>query len=222
MEVAGDWAVRVVPNLYPAFQRQEVVVHSPRHVRSFAELSDGEVELVAEAWRRRAEAVGDSYVHALVNEGRVAGASLAHSHSQLLWLAEPPPEVRAEERGGCGVCEILTSANVLSEEEEVLVAVHPAGRVPYELLIAPRSHGGNAFAGRALGIALRRLSSAIRGLRAIEGPLPWNAWLHHGPHWHIEVFPRLTVLAGVELGAGIYVNTLAPEEAASRLRSAVA
>ena len=49
----GDWRVRVVPNLYPALERQEVVVHSPRHVRSIADLEDEEIELVAEAWRRR-------------------------------------------------------------------------------------------------------------------------------------------------------------------------
>ena len=52
----GDWSVRVVPNLYPAFARQEVVVHSPRHARSLAELEDTELDLVAEAWRRRADA----------------------------------------------------------------------------------------------------------------------------------------------------------------------
>jgi UDPglucose--hexose-1-phosphate uridylyltransferase len=48
--------------------------------------------------------------------------------------------------------------------------------------------------------------------------LPWNAWLHAGPHWHVHVHPRLTTYAGIELGAGLYVNTLAPEEAAERLR----
>jgi UDPglucose--hexose-1-phosphate uridylyltransferase len=50
--------------------------------------------------------------------------------------------------------------------------------------------------------------------------VPWNAWLHEGAHWHLELVPRLTTFAGVELGAGIYVTTVAPENAASRLREA--
>jgi len=60
----------------------------------------------------------------------------------------------------------------------------------------------------------------VRRLRAVEGPVPLNEWLHDRRHWHIEVLPRLSVLAGLELGAGIYVNTLPPEEAARRLRDA--
>ena len=54
-------------------------------------------------------------------------------------------------------------------------------------------------------------------LRAVEGPVPWNAWLHPG---HLELVPRLNVFAGIELGAGIWVNTVAPEDAARALRGA--
>ena len=82
--------MRVVPNLYPALERQEVVVHSRRHVRSIAELEGDEPELIARAWQLRA-AAEPGYVHALVNEGREAGSSLPHSHSQLAWLPEAPP-----------------------------------------------------------------------------------------------------------------------------------
>lgn len=199
------WTVRVVPNLYPAFERQEVVVHSPRHVRSFAELADGEVELVAEAWRRRSAGADGSYVYALVNEGRLAGASLPHSHSQLVWMREAPPAVTAE-RG-----DMLRAAVEGGEEVERVdgaVAVCPAAaRVPYETLIAAD----------ALDAGLLLLRNVVRRLRAVEGPVPWNAWLHDG---HIELVPRLTVFAGIELGAGIYVNTLAPEAAADALRGA--
>ncbi len=161
-----------MPNLYPAFDRQEVVVHSPRHVRTFAELSDDEVAAVAQAWTARTEAV-PGYMHACINEGRAAGSSLPHSHSQLVWLDGPPPEVSREQ-----------------------------GRQPQlvdDLVVAER--GGEV----------------ITRLRAVEGAAPWNAWLH--PR-HLEIVPRLTVLAGVELGAGIYVNTVAPEDAAAALRGA--
>jgi len=204
---AATWTVRVVPNLYPAFERQEVVVHSPRHVRSFAELSGDEVAAVAEAWQARREAAraeGFDYVHALINEGAAAGSSLPHSHSQLVWLREPPPEV-ARESGGDAAA--LLQELVVIERGGMRAAVHRAGRLPYELLI-----GGEPF---VLGTALLLLREAVAKLRAIEGPLPWNAWLHED---HIEVVPRLSVLAGVELGAGIYVNTVAPEDAAAALR----
>ena len=195
--------MRVVPNLYPAFDRQEVVVHSPRHVRTFAELTDDEVAAIAEAWEARRETGG--YMHACVNEGRAAGSSLPHSHSQLVWLDAPPPEVAREE----GRQPELVTALVVAERGGMRAAVHPVGRLPYESVIA-----GEPF---ELEAALFLLRDIVARLRAVEGPVPWNAWLHPG---HLEVVPRLNVLAGVELGAGIYVNTVAPEDAAAALRSA--
>jgi UDPglucose--hexose-1-phosphate uridylyltransferase len=214
------WQVRVVPNLYPAFERQEVVVHSPRHVTSVADLSEAELSAVAIAWRARALAAREHdfpYVHAVVNEGRVAGASLLHSHSQLVWLRSIPPAVTAERREGCAVCELLQDKAL---ELEPGVVVHGAGRAPYELLIAPAEHDEQGFESPLLSRALHALARAIRRLHAAEGRVPLNAWLHAEGHWHIEVVPRLTVFAGVELGAAIYVNPLPPEQAAQTLRQA--
>ncbi len=193
-----------MPNLYPAFARQEVVVHSPRHVRTFADLTDGEVAAVAQAWEAR-RADGGGYVHACINEGRAAGSSLPHSHSQLVWLAEPPPEVTREG----GRQPELVADLVVAARGSMRAAVHPVGRLPYESVIA-----GEPF---ELDAALFLLREVITRLRAVEGPVPWNAWLHER---HLEVVPRLNVLAGVELGAGIYVNTVAPEDAAAALRGA--
>ena len=202
-----------MPNLYPAFERQEVVIHSPRHVRSFAELTDDEIGLVAEAWNARLATAGASYVHALINEGRTAGASLPHSHSQLVWLPEPPPAVAAESSEG--LTELVESAReqklVVAEADDLLAFCHPVGRLPYETLIAPGPHA-------TLADALRLLRDLVARLREAEGPVPWNAWLHRGERWHIELVPRLSVLAGIELGAGIYVNSVRPEQAAENLR----
>lgn len=222
------WRVRVVPNLYPAFERHELVIHSPAHVRTFAELSPSQTALVAEAWRRRASAAhseGYDYVHAFINEGPRAGASLAHSHSQLIWLHDAPPAVRAETSPTCRICTLLTAeqseAKRLVVERDGLVAICPAaGRAPYEVLVAPVAHRDDAF-GPALGSALGLLATLVRALRSLEGPLPWNAWLHAGDHWHLELVPRLTTLAGTELGAGIFVLTVAPENAAAALRRAL-
>lgn len=217
--------MRVVPNLYPAFEHQEVVVHSPRHVRTLAELSGDELGAIAIAWHARLAAARESgfdYPFLLFNEGREAGASLPHSHSQLVWLREAPPEVEKElprlEAGACALCEMLADERLeVAVDGELSLRAAPAGRAPYETLIAPRRHDAEPSL-EDLGSALRLIRQAVRRLHALEGPVPWNAWLHHGEHWHFEAVPRLPVLASLELGGGIWVNWLSPEEAAERLR----
>jgi UDPglucose--hexose-1-phosphate uridylyltransferase len=230
------WLVRVVPNKYPALGRQEVVVHTPRHLRSLADLEDADLERVAQAWRARAESArseGFMYVQALVNEGRDAGASLGHSHSQLVWLREEPPVPAAERTrlaDECALCRLLEEeraegARIVAERDGLVLLCPYAGRLAYELLIAPLEHEDDAFASERLAPALRLLAEGLRRLFAVEGLRPLNAWLHTAPfgergHWHIEVLPRLSLLAGLELGAGCYVNAVPPEEAAEALRKA--
>jgi UDPglucose--hexose-1-phosphate uridylyltransferase len=204
----GDWTVRVVPNLYPALERQEVVVHSRRHIRSIAEATGDELELVAEAWRRRA-ADEPGYVFPLLNEGREAGASLAHSHSQLVWLPEPPA-LRARPKAG-----------TVFERDGLTVACPWASRVAYETVIAPAEPEADPLESAHLAPALKLLADIVRRLQRLEGQVPLNAWLEQGPaDWRLVLFPRLNILAGLELGAGIFVNTVPPEEAAVRLREA--
>jgi UDPglucose--hexose-1-phosphate uridylyltransferase len=195
-EGADEWVVRVVPNLYPALERQEVVIHSPRHVRLFADLNDEEIGYVAQV-------VQETKAFWLVNEGRLAGSSLPHSHSQLAYGLELPPENMD------GVAEVLAAEELLvARQGDELAVIHFAGRLPYETLLS----AGNIRA------ALLLLRECVRRLQEVEGPVPWNAWLHRGEAPHIELVPRLTVIAGLELGAGVYVNSLDPAEAAARLR----
>ena len=217
-----------MPNLFPAFEHHEVVIHTPRHTRSLAELTAGEAHDVAAAWQARARAAreaGFGYVQVVVNEGREAGGSRDHAHSQLVWLAEEPPLAAAERTEACAVCAVLASAEILERRDGVALTVPPAGRGSYELLVAPETHEADAFAGRlAAGVEL--LATGVRRLSAVEGAVPLNAWIHTAPfgqdgHWHIEVVPRLSIIASLELGAGIYINSLAPEEAAARLRAAL-
>ena len=220
------WQVRVVPNLYPAFEHQEVIVHTPRHVRTLAELDNEELGAIAVAWHERlgaAREAGFDYPFLLFNEGREAGASLPHTHSQLVWLREAPPEVQNETprlaSGDCALCEVLADDTLeIAVDGDLSLRAAPAGRAPYEALIAPRAHEAEPGS-EALGSAARLLRLTVSRLRDLEGPTPLNAWLHHGAHWHFEVVPRLPVLASLELGGGIFVNWLAPEEAAARLRS---
>ncbi|MEP6908837.1 MAG: hypothetical protein ABI896_00235 [Actinomycetota bacterium] len=218
------WQVRVVPNLYPALDHQEVVVHTPRHARSIGELTNDELATVAFAWHERLQAArdADAYPFLFLNEGREAGASLPHSHSQLAWLREAPPEIAAElpnlRDGNCALCTLLEDGafEVAISGAHTLRATM-AGRVPYELVIAPAAHEAQPDR-ESLGHVLILLREGIRRLHEVEGPTPVNAWLHAGAHWHVEIVPRLAVLAGLELGAGLYVNWLPPEEARTRLR----
>ena len=212
----GPWRVRVVPNLYPAFGRQEVVVHAPEHVRSLAELGDDQLHLVAEAWRRRRIDAPEGYLFACVNEGREAGASLAHSHSQLVWFRDIPPTVAHERE----LNRLLEGTSVI-EREGLRVVCPTAARAPYETRIAPAEPQADAYASGLLPAALRLLADLIRRLHRLEGPVPLNAWLHAGSPWHLHVLPRLTVAAGIELGAGVEINPLPPEQAAERLRDAL-
>ena len=202
-------------------------MHTPRHARSLAELAAPELAVVAEAWQRRATSgtvLGTvpefPYVHALVNEGADAGSSLPHTHSQLVWLSEPPPAVTAEEAacaGDCPLCRQPEERLVIAERGGVVLSAAWAGRLPYELLVAPAEHEGDPWTSPRLATALALAAEGLRRLHAVEGPRPANLWLHAPGHWHLEVLPRLTVMAGLELGAGVYVNILAPEEAAARL-----
>lgn len=214
-------------------------MHAPRHVRSVADLTAPEWDLVSAAWRSRsaaARSAGFRYLHVFVNEGREAGASLAHSHSQLVWLPETPPGVLAErERPGepCRLCKLLADeraagTRVVLERDGIVLLSPYAARAPYELLAAPVECRRDAFDGPGLAAALALLGEAVAALRRLEGRVPLNAWLHTSPldeargHWHLELLPRLTVPAGLELGAGIHVNVLAPEVAAAALRKSLA
>jgi UDPglucose--hexose-1-phosphate uridylyltransferase len=202
-----------VPNLYPALERQEVVIHGPAHVHSIGELADATLDLVAEAWQRRARDAG-GICFPIVNEGRDAGASLPHSHSQLAWLPAAAPALEAERR--------LPEIVPVLERDGVSAGCPVASRVPYEALIAPSRPEAGGLRSDLLAPALRLLAELARRLQRIEGaPLvPLNAWLHDGPSWHLELVPRTTRLAGLELGAGVYINPVAPEAAAERLRAA--
>ncbi len=217
----NGWQVRVVPNLYPAFAGQEVVIHTPRHCHFLADLTGEEIAVVAEAWQARATA-RNGYLHAFVNERPEAGASLPHTHSQLVWFDEPPPEVSRELRhGSCPVCDPPDADQlVIAERDGVVLRAAWAGRMPYELFVAPVEHEPDPWQSNRLAVALRLAAEGLRRLHALEGPCAMNLWLHESGHWHIEIVPRLTILGGVELGAGYFVNPLPPETAAEALRAA--
>ena len=234
----GGWGIRVVPNLFPALAppdgAQEVVIHSPAHVTAFVELSSGDVERVCEAWERRAAAhaaAGHRHVLCSINDGAGSGASLDHTHSQLTATALAAPIVAlrlARFRAGCPVCAELAAnggaVRTVTEEHGIRVYAPWASALPYQLRAAPLTHDDDALRdGSRLAVVLRVIASIYT--RAL-GTVPWNAWLHSRPltggdgtlHWHVEAIPRVTVLASLELGAGLPISPVDPEDAALAMR----
>jgi UDPglucose--hexose-1-phosphate uridylyltransferase len=225
----------------PAVGAHEVIVNSPRSVTSLGELSVEEVSAAMDVWRDRILAhTGAAYVHVIVNERREAGASLPHTHAQLYALDFVPAAVaRERERFGAYATRTM-GGNLLGDlvQEEVrkrerIVAIDddsvlmaPFGaRVPYQLMLAPRrtrarfeddGPNGAAMLRDALGRLARRLGASP----------PLNLWVRTAPRgaeefcWRIDILPRLTHLAGLELGAGINLNIVPPEQAAAELREA--
>jgi UDPglucose--hexose-1-phosphate uridylyltransferase len=140
-----------------------------------------------------------------------------------VWLRDEPPVQAREHDGSCKVCEQLEAeradgTRIVRDEDGLVVLCPNAGRTPYECLIAPLVHEGDGFASPHLATALGLAAAVLRRLGDLRGPPPANLWLHNGDHWHVELLPRLTVFAGIELGTGHYVNSMPPEQAAQDLR----
>ena len=221
----------------------EVVVNAPEPVVSLSELAPEQVSAAMDVWRERMRfhrANGASYVHVLVNERREGGASLPHTHSQIYALDFTPAAIaRERERFGAYATRTMGAnllADVVQEEvrdrsrvvaiddEAVLLAPY-ASRLPYQLMLVPRKPRPRFEDDGPTGAAL--LHSALTRLRNVLGaPPPLNLWVRTAPRdaesfcWRVDICPRLTHLAGLELGTGVHLNILAPEKAAAELRDA--
>jgi len=225
----------------PATGAHEVVVNAPDPVSSLAELRPEQVETAMSVWRERMRTHADAaYVHVIVNEGKEAGASLPHTHAQLYALPFVPAAVARERERFTAYANRTQGRNLLEDlvQEEVrrrerivaidadAVAMAPfAARVPFHVLLAPRRPAARFSDEGPLGGRL--LHEVLNRLRAALGSLPpLNLWVRTAPRdaehfcWRIEIMPRLAQLAGLEIGTGVHLNVLAPEDAAARLRDA--
>jgi UDPglucose--hexose-1-phosphate uridylyltransferase len=227
----------------------EVIIESPDHTQSLATLPVASVERVLWAYRERVLDLKQDrrfrYILIFKNHGAAAGASLEHPHSQLIALPIIPRNVRDEISGArqhhqqkerCVYCDIVRQeldqqTRVIAENAD-FVAVSPyAPRFPFEMWILPKRHGAHyEEAPRHEYEALARVlkETLQRMNRALETP-PFNLIIHSAPftessaefyHWHVEIIPKLTKVAGFEWGSGFYINPTAPEEAAEVLRGA--
>ncbi|MFY9264125.1 MAG: DUF4921 family protein [Solirubrobacterales bacterium] len=242
-------AMRGMPQLLasgPAFGAHEVIVNSPRGVRSLAQLTLDELEVTIQGWAARIATHRDNpevaYVHLCVNERAEAGASLPHSHSQLYALPFVPALV-ARERERMRAYFEQTQGRNLAEDlliEEVrggerLVAIDDdaaliapyASATPYRLNVVPRRPEARFELSEHRGTAmLHRALNALTGLFGQTPPL--NLWIRTAPAdaesfgWRIEIVPRIGQPAGMELGTGVSINSMSPEKSASELRDALA
>lgn len=225
------WQVRVFANRYPAFEAHDVIVFSPLHNQEMADLTDPQVALCLAVAARRLRKFrvlpGVEAVMFIVNEGRGAGASLEHPHGQLFGLPVTPAALLAElpaRDGRCKVCQIVESerGGPRVVHDEAAFAYTPwASAWPYGVVITPPHLDPFEHSGMHVlfdvGRALRRVLIAVRGA---TGGAPYNVVVHSGMgHWHVHVIPRIPVLGGIELGSGVRINYLDPDDAAEQLRA---
>lgn len=233
--VAGDQAV-------PADGFHEVIINSPRAVRSLAELSPAELSVAVDAWAARmaAHAAASAYVHVCVNERREAGATLAHTHAQVFALGFIPPAVQHElelaggqdPAAGALADELGDGRRIVAQDDGAVLLAPFASPTPYRLRILPR--GGESRFEHDADACVVMLHTALTALQRLFEPQavyapPLNLWIRTAPcnapattpRWRIELAPRLGQPAGFELGTGMGLNSVAPEQATAELKAAL-
>jgi len=225
----------------PATGAHEVIVNGPQSVLSLSELPREQAIEAVEVWRERMRVHElSAYVQLIVNERQEAGASLPHTHAQLYALDFVPAAVaRERERasayttrtmggnllGDLVAEEVRRGERVVAIDEEVVLLAPYASRVPFQLMLAPRVPRARFEDDGPTGAALLH-EGLSRLARRLGASPPLNLWVRTAPRgvqdfcWRIDVMPRLTHLAGLELSTEINLNILAPEDAAALLRAA--
>jgi UDPglucose--hexose-1-phosphate uridylyltransferase len=228
----------------------EVFIETPEHGQTLATMPVAAIERLLWAFRERVlDLKQDTRFRSILlfkNHGAAAGASLEHPHSQLIALPVVPRIVKDEVEGArlhyeakerCIFCDIIRQeqgdrVRMISENADFVALSPYAPRFPFETWLLPKRHAA-AFedAARHEYESLARMlkETMQRMNRTLLSP-PFNLIIHSAPfgqdglgpvyHWHVEIMPKLTKIAGFEWGTGFYMNPTAPEEAAQVLRDA--
>ncbi len=235
---------RGAPELFvkrPAMGAHEVIINGPQSVLSLSELSASQVVAAVDVWRERMRAHRDSaYLQLIVNERREAGASLPHTHAQLYALDFVPAAVaRERERassyttrtmgqsllGDLIAEEVRRGERIVAIDDEAVLIAPFASRLPFQLMLAPRRPRARFEDDGPTGAALLH-DGLSRLARRLGSSPPLNLWIRTAPRgaedfcWRIDIMPRLTHLAGLELSTDLNLNIVAPEDAAAALREA--
>ena len=261
------WSLRIVPNKYPALVIEgeldkqgeglydkmngigahEVIIETPSHDETFTHLPLDRMILTFRAYRDRLIDLGRDprfrYVMIFKNFGRSAGASLEHSHSQLVALPILPRMIVSEMEGSlsyykykerCIFCDIIRqelnqNIRLVCENDHFITITPYAPRSPFEMWILPKKHSCsyNSMDDVDFKMLTKIFSESLRRLDKCIPDVPYNFVLHTSPlrsqplehfHWHFEIMPKLTTIAGFEWGAGFYINPTPPEDAARFLK----
>ncbi|MBU0729174.1 MAG: galactose-1-phosphate uridylyltransferase [Proteobacteria bacterium] len=263
------WDLRVVPNKYPALiiegdigkqgdglydkmngiGAHEVVIETPNHLESFTHIPPARMIKVFLAFRDRLVDLSHDprfrYVMIFKNYGGAAGASLEHSHSQLIALPILPRMIVSELDGShsyysykerCIFCDIIRQevnqdVRVVCQNDYFICMTPWAPRSPFEMWVLPKEHSSSYVTQSDASFkALSEIfSESMLRLNKCIPNVPYNFVLHTAPlrspplehfHWHFEIMPKLTMIAGFEWGSGFYINPVPPEEAAKYLKDA--
>ena len=247
---SGEGLGRGLLESAPAVGRHEVVIETPHHVADPTHLPDDQFRDVLLAYRDRLLTLADDprlhYATVFKNVGAEAGASLGHTHSQILATPIVPEAIRQELDGaneyhtGTGRCvfcdalrhDLANRARLIAETPHFAAAAPFASRFAYEMCVLPKEHASRyesltAPLAAELALLLKRV---LRALDAVLAEPAYNWFLHTAPlrsaelphfHWHLEILPRTSRPAGFEWGAGCFINAVAPEAAAAELRAAL-
>jgi UDPglucose--hexose-1-phosphate uridylyltransferase len=259
----------VVPNKYPALRIEgelnregdgvydkmngvgahEVIIESTNHRDTLSGVTEKQFEDILWAYRDRIIDLKKDprfrYILIFKNHGEAAGASLEHTHSQLIALPIIPKRVAEELDGSleyynykerCIFCdiirqEIMQGTRIVAENQDFIAVSPYAPKAPFETWILPKKHESafeNAQKHQYENLA-RLFSNTLKRMDKVLNSPPYNFILHTSPlkngdsqhyHWHFEIMPTLTKVAGFEWGSGFYINPTPPEEAAKFLRDA--
>ncbi len=223
--LGNPWRVRTFPNKYPPVDGAEVVVESPRHEDLFDTIDHGEDAVRTYIDRYRAHESA-AYVCIFKNEGPRAGASIPHLHSQVVPLPFLPPRIERESAGfaratTCPLCS--PQGHWIAETPSFAWLAPRSSTMPYQQWIVPKRHVGEIteLTGdeiRELGGLLRSASAATRAIGTSYNWAFLNFPRQRAAHCYVELFPRLSAIAGFELGTGTFVEIIDPAAAARRLR----
>lgn len=248
-EKKEPWAIRVIQNKFPTvsstnkkvYGRQEVVVETPDHLKEIENLSDARVARILKVYIERTKEISRdkkiNYILIFKNNGGAAGASLQHAHSQIFATAFVPPHLRDKSRrmeahrikhGECVYCDVIKKEmhgpRLIAYNAHVIAFCPFAPMHNYEVWIMPRRHLDNITQltnDERLSFA-KMLKRVLKKINALA--LPYNYYFHQvvhdtDQHLYMKITPRGSVWAGVEIGSGLIINPVSPEEAAKFYRN---
>jgi UDPglucose--hexose-1-phosphate uridylyltransferase len=228
---APGWAVRVVPNLYPATPVHEVVVHTPHHLVRYEDQDKRERADVIQTYRERVREAPTPAVVCVWNRGRAAGASRTHAHGQIFGLDQIPPTLEREcasfADDACIACRFRDDDDyVITEIGDYRVVAHPVPFVADELLVIGPCVGRiTDVSDGDLPVVADAFASAVRrAVTLYSDSLPFNLVIHTAPdgvdrfHWHAHLMPRTATWGGLEMGAELPIVAADPIETARALR----